>query len=138
MACAVSAKMLGLLALSACGVPSAQEPYAANQRCRPDSTRQIVLVADGEPRAAIVVIPDAAFGETELKERFGEQEFWPRGGFILRTGQRLPNLVWEHPGLVAKVVDDPTISTRWFNERFEEVKTAQEPGRYYAYGETLR
>jgi len=78
---------------------------------------------------------DAGRGETDLSERFGEQEFWPRGGFILRAGQRLPELVWQHPELVAKVVDDPKIPTRWFNESFEEVKTAHEPGRYYAYGE---
>ena len=78
---------------------------------------------------------EAGHGETELKERFGEQDFWPKGGFILRTGQRLPDLAWEHPELVARVVGDPTIPARWFNESFEEVKTAQEPGRYYAYGE---
>ena len=73
--------------------------------------------------------------ETELRERFGEQQFVPKGGFILREGQELPNLVWEHPDLVATVVDDPQISTCWFNERFEEVQVAQDPGRYYAYGE---
>ena len=73
--------------------------------------------------------------EVELKVRFGEQQFAPQGGFILKVGQKLPDLVWEHPELVAKVVDDPTIPTRWFNERFEEVQTAEKPGRYYAYGE---
>ena len=73
--------------------------------------------------------------ETNLLERFGEQQFTPEGGFILRQGQELPSLVWEHPDRVATVVNDPKIPTRWFNERFEEVRVAQEPGRYYAYGE---
>ena len=72
--------------------------------------------------------------ETELRERFGEQQFGPQGGFVLRQGQKLPNLVWEHPDLVSTVVDDPKIPTRWFNDRFEEVQVAREPGRYYAYG----
>ena len=76
-----------------------------------------------------------AVNERELREHFGEQQFAPQGGFILQQGQRLPGLIWEHPDLVATVVDDPKISTRWFNERFEEVHAAPEPGRYYAYGE---
>ncbi len=71
----------------------------------------------------------------ELKQRFGEQEFFPHGGFMLGVGQKLPDLVWQHPDSVAKVVDDIDIPTRWFNERFEEVETANEPGRYYVYGE---
>ena len=71
----------------------------------------------------------------ELRERFGEQQFAPEGGFVLRVGQRLPKLVWQSPESVAKVVADPTIPTRWFNDRFEEVRTADRPGRYYAYGE---
>ena len=33
------------------------------------------------------------------------------------------------------VVENVEIPTRWFNERFGEVQVAQEPGRYYAYGE---
>ncbi len=73
--------------------------------------------------------------ESELLEHFGEQQFAPAGGFVLKQGQTLPELVWEHPELVATVVDDPTIPTRWFNERFEEVQSATEPGRYYVYGE---
>lgn len=73
--------------------------------------------------------------ETELKARFGEQQFAPQGGFLLKRRQELPPLVWEHPELVARVVDNPAIPTRWFNERFEEVGTADKPGRYYAYGE---
>ena len=73
--------------------------------------------------------------ETQLTERFGEQEFAPEGGFVLRAGRKLPGLVWENPRLVAKVLDKTAIPTRWFNERFEEVETADQPGRYYAYGE---
>lgn len=44
-------------------------------------------------------------------------------------------MVWQHPELVATVVDGPAIPTRWFNERFGEVQTANQLGRYYAYGE---
>ena len=69
-----------------------------------------------------------------LTLRFGEQQFAPEGGFLLSVGQRLPDLVWDHPELVATVVPDPAIPTRWFNERFEEVRIADKPGRYYAYG----
>ena len=79
--------------------------------------------------------PAASLDESELKARFGEQEFLPKGGFVLKAGQKLPDLVWQHPDLVAKVVDDASISTRWFNERFDEVEIANQPGRYYAYGE---
>lgn len=80
--------------------------------------------------------PFAAHADkTELKEHFGEQQFAPEGGFILKVGQKLPSMVWEHPELVERVVDDPTIPTRWFNEHFEEVQAVDKPGRYYAYGE---
>ena len=79
--------------------------------------------------------PLGTVNERELREHFGEQQFLPAGGFVLRRGQKLPALVWEHSELVATVVEDPTIITRWFNERFEEVQVAREPGRYYAYGE---
>ena len=72
--------------------------------------------------------------DVELREHFGEQQFAPQGGFVLKQGQKLPELVWEHPQQVARVVDQPAIPTRWFNERWEEVQTAQEPGRYYVYG----
>ncbi|MCB9873689.1 MAG: serine hydrolase [Planctomycetaceae bacterium] len=74
-------------------------------------------------------------GESELQRHFGEQQFAPEGGFVFTPGQKLCDLVWEDPKLVATVVDDLTIPTRWFNQRFEEVETAIEPGRYYAYGE---
>lgn len=73
--------------------------------------------------------------KSELKERFGELQFGPQGGFLLTVGQQLPPLVWEHPDIVARVVKEPTIRTRWFNDQFDEVTVAKEPGRYYAYGE---
>lgn len=82
-----------------------------------------------------VAAPPRELNEAQLKERFGEQEFAPEGGFVLRAGQKLPGLIWESPKLVATVVDDTAIPTRWFNEQFEEVVTADQPGRYYAYGE---
>jgi len=77
----------------------------------------------------------AKFNRAQLLERFGELRFAPQGGFILRVGQKLPPMEWDQPELVAQVVDNPVIPTRWFNERFEEVQTADRPGRYYAYGE---
>lgn len=75
------------------------------------------------------------FDRRQFTERFGEQKFFPQGGFVLNMDQPLPELVWEHPERVSQIVDDITIPTRWFNARFEEVKTADEPGRYYVYGE---
>ena len=84
------------------------------------------ILADGAP---------PVHDENKLQEQFGEQQFSPKGGFLLSIGRPLPSLVWEHPDLVAKVVDDPTIPTRWFNERFEEVASAKQPGRFYVYGE---
>lgn len=67
--------------------------------------------------------------------RFGEQIFIPEGGYVLRQGQRLPKLVWESPQVVARIADNPTIQTRWFNRRYVEVTRADELGYYYAYGE---
>ncbi len=101
----------------------------------------IAPVALAEPPAKADPPPSssrAAAGsldKSELKERFGEQNFLPEGGFILNVGQKLPNLVWEHLDSVSKVVDDTKISTRWFNDRLKEVESANQPGRYYAYGE---
>lgn len=74
-------------------------------------------------------------GDRQLAERFGEQQFLPQGGFVLRAGQPLPPLVWESPETVARVIDKVAIPTRWFNEQFEEVTEAKGPGRYYVYGE---
>ncbi|MEQ9408215.1 MAG: serine hydrolase domain-containing protein [Fuerstiella sp.] len=79
--------------------------------------------------------PPGELNATQLAERFGEEQFAPEGGFVLRVGQQLPRLVWKNPELVAKVIDEPAIPTRWFNARFQQVETAGEPGRYYAYGE---
>ncbi|MCA9134516.1 MAG: serine hydrolase, partial [Planctomycetales bacterium] len=90
--------------------------------------------------ASALLVVTSVFGlaradETQLRERFGEQTFSPEGGFVLRQDRGLPDLVWDNPQLVATVVSHPTIPTRWFNERFEEVDEAAETGRYYAYGE---
>lgn len=71
----------------------------------------------------------------ELRERFGEQQFRPSSGFLLRVGQRLPGLKWQHPEWVATVVDHSSIPTRWFNEQFDRVDFAERPGRYFVYGE---
>jgi len=70
-----------------------------------------------------------------LLTHYGEQNFFPDGGFVLKQGQSLPNLVWENPELVGKVLDDVTIPTRWFDASFNEVTVAEDVGRYYVYGE---
>ncbi len=95
----------------------------------------IYIVSPAIVEMAAAKEPQNVVNKTELRERFGEQRFAPQGGFILRPGQQLPSLVWEHRDLVATVVDDPEIPTRWFNKHLEEVQVAQEPGRYYVYGE---
>lgn len=71
----------------------------------------------------------------ELLNHFGEQQFHPPGKFLLQINQKLPELEWESPGLIASAVKNPRIPTRWFNEDFETVTIASRPGRYYAYGE---
>lgn len=70
-----------------------------------------------------------------VKAHFGEQQFLPEGGLILRQGQRLPHLVWDNPELVAHVLDDIAIPTQWFDADFNPVTVAEKPGRYYVYGE---
>lgn len=70
-----------------------------------------------------------------LRTHYGEQAFFPDGGFVLKKGQRLSNLVWENPELVGKVLGDVTIPTRWFDASFREVTVATDVGRYYVYGE---
>ena len=89
----------------------------------------------GQPESAA---PESEHGKvhgSELRERFGEQQFRPSSGFLLRVGQRLPELHWEQPELVATVVDHSSIPTRWFNQEFDRVAFAQRPGRYFVYGE---
>ena len=88
-----------------------------------------------EPVLASATATPGSSDEAELRKHFGEQQFLPPGGFLLKPGQQLPDLVWENPDVVKQVVDDPGIATRWFNDRFEQVNTADRPGRYYAYGE---
>ena len=68
-------------------------------------------------------------------ETFGVQLFRPVSGFVLRRGQELPDLVWEHPDTVAGMVDDPSIETRWFDADLNEVRRADRAGRYFAFGE---
>lgn len=71
MACAVSARMTGLVTAAVCGVLSAQGPYADNHQCHLDPTRQTALIVDGKPRAEIVVAVDAgsvaAFAAEEMQ-----------------------------------------------------------------------
>ena len=99
------------------------------------------LVKDEDLRQENARADDALKGgvgggnDTELRQRFGEQQFAPKGGFLLKAGRQLPNLVWDQPELVANLVDDLAIPTRWFNDSFEEVAAADKPGRYYAYGQ---
>jgi len=63
--------LLGLLTVIALDLPAADNPYAANHRCRLDEERPIALVTDGKARAEIVVAPDAgsvaAFAAKEIQ-----------------------------------------------------------------------
>jgi CubicO group peptidase (beta-lactamase class C family) len=70
------------------------------------------------------------------REQYGVQLIRPEDGFVLRKGQVLPPLVWEHPDSVEALTEDPTIQTRWFDEDLEPSTKAEQPGRYYAYGES--
>ena len=70
-----------------------------------------------------------------VMEHFGEMAFKPEGGFILRKGQVLPNLVWDEPEVAAALLKTTAIPTRWFDSALNEVATAEKTGRYYAYGE---
>lgn len=107
-------------------------------RCGSADERWLILVAVIGRIVSIALLAGgcAAAGEpAELMEAFGEQLFVPEGGFALRVGQPLPELVWEDPDWIAENVGEAPIRTRWFNERFEETTKAAVPGRYYAYGE---
>ncbi len=70
-----------------------------------------------------------------IRAHFGEQDFRPQGGYVLRHGQVLPPLVWDDPQTVALVLDDLSITTRWFDDAFNEVSEAHGTGLYYVYGE---
>jgi CubicO group peptidase (beta-lactamase class C family) len=101
------------------------------------TTTIIVLLCQAQTMAQA---PLTVGDDSQLLERFGEQAFWPRGGFVLRVGDKLPELVWQHPELVARVVANPHIPTRWFNAKLEEINVAElkslsHLGRYYVYGE---
>ena len=70
-----------------------------------------------------------------MKNHFGEMNFKPEGGFILRKGEALPNLVWDEPEIASALLKDTAIPTRWFDSDLNEVTKAEKTGRYYAYGE---
>ena len=78
---------------------------------------------------------DSAERIAYVREHFGEMNFKPEGGFILRKGQVLPNLVWDEPEVAAALLKTTAIQTKWFDSDLNEVKTAEKTGRYYAYGE---
>ena len=89
-----------------------------------------------------VALPTASVASPELIERiafikdhFGEMHFKPKGGFILRKGQPLPDLVWDEPEVASALLEDTFIPTRWFDSELKEVTKAERAGRYYAYGE---
>ena len=71
-----------------------------------------------------------------ISTHFGELNFHPQGGLILRVGQKLPPLVWEEPMVADEILaSDMTIPTRWFDADFAPVTHTPKPGRYYVYGE---
>jgi len=51
------------------------------------------------------------------------------------TPGEFPTLDWEDPYLTEKVMDKFSFKVRWFNNRLEEVKKAEKPGRYAFYVE---
>lgn len=69
------------------------------------------------------------------REQFGRQLFRPAGGFVVEAGNSLPPLVWNRPEGGGVSTEDVSIRTRWFDEKMREVKMANRPGRYFAYGE---
>ena len=83
-----------------------------------------------------VIVPSVNAAELKKKrELFGQQLFAPKGGFVIEASRLLPPLVWKQPATVAKLTEDPTIRTRWFDAELREVKSAKQAGRYFAYGE---
>ena len=48
---------------------------------------------------------------------------------------KFPELEWDKPYLVEKVMGKFPLKARWFNSEFEEVSSPQEPGRYAFYVE---
>ena len=58
-----------------------------------------------------VALPTESVASRELNERiayikdhFGEMQFKPEGGFILRKGQPLPDLVWDEPEVASALL----------------------------------
>lgn len=49
------------------------------------------------------------------------------------VGPRFPEVVWEFPELVKKMIGDVDFKSEWFNNRLEKVTNAKEPGRYMVY-----
>lgn len=89
-----------------------------------------------------VALPTESVASRELNERvaymkdhFGEMQFKPEGGFILRKRQPLPDLVWDEPEVASALLEDTVIPTRWFDSELNEVTKTDKAGRYYAYGE---
>ena len=70
-----------------------------------------------------------------MKNHFGEMNFKPEGGFILRKGEVLPKLVWDEPEVASALLKDTAIPARWFDSNLNEVTKAERTGTYYVYGE---
>jgi CubicO group peptidase (beta-lactamase class C family) len=82
-----------------------------------------------------VASPELADRIAFIKDHFGEMHFKPEGGFILRKGRPLPDLVWYEPEVASALLKDTSIPTRWFDSELNEVTKAEKVGRYYVYGE---
>ena len=117
-----------------------QGPHPPINKGRKAEMNQIVIAA--ATLLLQMALPTESVVSRELNERiaymkdhFGEMQFKPEGGFILRKGQPLPDLVWDEPEVASALLSDTIIPTRWFDSELNEVTKADKAGRYYAYGE---
>ena len=51
------------------------------------------------------------------------------------TPGKFPEIVWEEPHVVEKLMGSFPLDVRWFNYELEEVTVPDQPGRYLAYVE---
>jgi CubicO group peptidase (beta-lactamase class C family) len=67
---------------------------------------------------------------------FQNCELRPRGRWdYMFTPGKFPEMVWEEPHVVEKLMGSFPLDVRWFNDELEEVAVPGKPGRYLAYVE---
>jgi len=104
----------------------------------------VVLLAAWGASAAREKQPQGAFVTADSKEDFREFlncRVVPKLGnawdYLFEPG-RFPNLAWDRPYLVERVMGSFPLKARWFDADLNEVTTPTQPGRYafYVEGET--